>query len=149
MATLKETIAPLLDKALLINLFDEEETLHVIDWTKIEEEHEELVSKIEGMSDAEAEAFLNSNESALMQICDYFMDDECLDRVENGEWIPFGLLGLTYRPNDYAEMGNGGMLLFDISEDEENPAIILYRDGNEEVLAENLEELVINEVEVQ
>lgn len=149
METLKETIAPLLDKALLINLFDEEETLHVIDWIQIEDEHDELVDKMEGMSDEEAEAYLNSNESALMQICDYFMDDECLDRVENGEWLPFGLLGLTYKPSSYAEMGNGGMLLFDISEDEENPAIILYRDGNEEVLAESLQELVINEVEAQ
>jgi hypothetical protein len=147
METLLKSIEPLLNKALTINLNDEEETLTVIDWIEIENEHEALFEKTEDMTEEEMEEFLNNNETSLMQICDYFMDDDCLDRVENEEWLPFGLLGLTHKPTSFAEMGNGGILLFDISEDEANPTIILYRDGNEEVLADTFEELVINEVE--
>lgn len=83
------------------------------------------------------------------EIFDYFInDDDCEEKITNGAWKPFGLLGLMHNPYSYAEMGNSGLLLFDLSKgNESDPAVILWRNDEVIPLVDHFSELELSEVE--
>jgi len=83
-----------------------------------------------------------------MQISEYFMDEDCEDKIDDDDWFPFGLLGLSHNPDSFAEMSNRGLLLFNISKkDNQDPPIILYRNSKSKVIADSFSELEISETE--
>jgi hypothetical protein len=147
MSSIQETIASFLSKKLEINLINKTYNLHVIDWKTITEEHETMMEKTEGMEDEEVGEFLCDNESELMQITEYFMNDACDEKVEDDKWLPFGLLGLTHHPHSFAEKGNSGLLLFDMTKGKnDNPPVILFTKGKAQVIADDFTALNIKEI---
>jgi hypothetical protein len=147
MATVKETIDNLLSKKLIVTLSEKPYTLHIIDWPSMVEEHEDLMEKTEDLSDEEVGEFLCDNESKLMQITEYFMNDACDKKVEEDKWLPFGLLGLAPDPISYAETKHDGLLLLDISKVKQNaPPVILFKKGKSQVVAPSIEVLDIRMV---
>ncbi|MBC7485576.1 MAG: hypothetical protein H7282_02340 [Cytophagaceae bacterium] len=147
MSTLQETIENLSSKKLEITLSDKVYTLHVINWETIVAEHEEVMEQIEEMDDEEAEEFLSDNETELIQITEYFMNDTCDEKVEDDQWLPIGLLGLSHSPDSYAETGHGGLLLLDKSKGkQDNPAVILFNEGKAQTVAASWNELEIKEI---
>jgi len=141
---IQEQIAALLAKPLQITLSGKTDNLYVIDWKKMVEEHEELMEKIEDMEEEEAGEYLVENESELMQITEYFMNDACDEKVEDDKWLPFGLLGLTHNPDSFAETGHQGLLLLDMSKGKkDNPPVLLFKGGKAQPVADSLSELTI------
>ncbi|GAL83971.1 hypothetical protein MYP_1199 [Sporocytophaga myxococcoides] len=134
-------------KPLTVIINDEDETLHVFDWSMLEKEHDKIISKTSGMIESERSVFLEHNRSDLMDIYDFYLDEDCIEKVENKQWIPFGILGLSSNIDSYAEMDHAGLLLLDVSEDQENPSVVFYLDSEAETIAACLEELEIAETE--
>lgn len=134
-------------KKLQINWQGQLENLHVIDWSSIVEEHEALMEQIEDMEDEEAGEFLCDNESQLMQITENFMNDSCDEKVEDDKWLPFGLLGLPHQPEHFSETNHKGLLLLDLTAEKNShyPVILFYK-GKKQVIANTLDELVIQQV---
>ncbi len=146
MESLKRIIEPFISKELEIVIDGVKDNLFVFDWKKIEAEHELIMTKVKGMSEDQLGDFLLENETALMQISEYFMDEESEDKIDDDDWFPFGLLGLCHNPDSFAEISNNGLLLFDISKkDNDNPPIILYKDSKSKKIAENFSGLEISE----
>jgi hypothetical protein len=147
MDAISKLLKPFIGKPLTVIINDEDETLHVFDWAKFEKEHETMIAKTDGMTDAQRNDFLSHNGSDLMDIYDYYMDEDCIEKVENKQWIPFGILGLPNNIDSYAEMDHAGLLLLDVSEDQENPSVVLYLDSEAETIADTFEELEIAEMD--
>ncbi|MGN6647115.1 MAG: hypothetical protein ACTHJT_11350 [Cytophaga sp.] len=137
-------LQPVTGKNLNIVINDNETNLYIFNWPELSEKHNALVVQMKGMSEEQMGEFLSHNSSDLMAIYDYFMDDDCIDKVENNEWLPIGVLGLSYPVNNFADMGHAGLLLLDLSADEENPPVIHFRDSEEDVIAESFRDLQIN-----
>ncbi len=148
MDALKQIIQPLISKKLEININEDKNNLFVFDWQKLLSDHDEVIAKAKGMSEDEMYDFMSANETDVMQLAGYFMDEECEERIENNEWLPFGVLGLNHLPSSFAETSNSGMLLFDLtSEDLDNPEIILYQELESTFVAKNFSKLAISEVQ--
>ncbi len=147
MDAISKLLKPFIGKPLTVIINDEDETLHVFDWAKLEKEHETMIVKTDGMTDAQRNDFLSHNGSDLMDIYDYYLDEDCIEKVENKQWIPFGILGLPNNIDSYAEMDHAGLLLLDVSEDQENPSVVLYLDSEAETIADTFEELEIAEMD--
>lgn len=148
MKHLKETIERYFEKELEIEIDDEIKSISIIDWEEILAKNAEWEKGMEGMTDEQKNDYCNHAVSDLVNIYTYFLDEEeFVEKVENKEWIPFAVLGM-YKPHiyGYAEMNNGGILLFNIEEDEENPPIIFIADGEEQTIAENFDTLKIENV---
>ena len=144
MSKLKETLANLSSQNLEITLSGKVYNLHVINWETIVEEHEEVMEQLEEMDDEEAGEFLSDNETELIQITEYFMNDACDEKVEDDQWLPIGLLGLSHSPDSYAETGHSGLLLLDRSKGkQDNPPVILFKDKKVQQVAASLEALDI------
>jgi hypothetical protein len=147
METTKDLIEPLLPKKLEIIIHDEKDNIIVIDWAKMEAEHDETMKKVEGMSEDERNDYLSYNETDLMQIFEYFITGDCESKVDDKEWLPFGLLGLCHNPDSFAEMSNNGLLLFDMTQKDKNdPPVILWYDDESETIAKHFSELKITKV---
>lgn len=147
MSNLQENILNLLSKKLEVTFGDQTHTLHVIDWTSIVTAHEAIMEQIESMEEEEAGEFLCDNETELIQITEYFMNDACDEKVEEEQWLPIGLLGLSHHPVSYAETGHSGLLLLDKSKGKRNnPSVILFYNKKVQVVAESFAELTIKEL---
>ncbi|MDB5256133.1 MAG: hypothetical protein JWM14_828 [Chitinophagaceae bacterium] len=147
MSNLQETIQDLLNKKLEITLSGKTYNLHVIDWKKIADEHEDVMEQTEGMDDEEVGEFLCDHETELIQITEYFMNDACDEKVEDDKWLPFGLLGLSHHPDHYAETNHEGLLLLDISKGkQDHPTVILFKKDKAQIVAASVEELDIRTV---
>ena len=118
MEAIKKRLHPYLGKDLTIVIDDEIENLIMLDWNAL-------------------------SSGDLTDIYEYFMDDDCIDKVENEEWLPIGLLGLTHSPDSYAEMSHGGLLLLDLGIDEENPPVIRFYESEEAAIAKEFGALQI------
>ena len=127
MSATKQFIEPYLSARTEIIINGENDTITFVDWDALSED----------MGDDYTD------------ILDYFVDDEmCEDRIATGDWKPFGLLGLMHNPDSYSEMGNNGLLLFDVSDEEAtNPSIVLWKEGEATVIAQHFSELEISVVE--
>ncbi len=147
MDLISKLLKPFIGKPLTVIINDEDENLHVFDWSKLEKEHYKIIAKTNGMTDAQRNDFLSHNGSDLMDIYDYYMDEDCIEKVENKQWLPFGILGLPHNIDSYAEMDHAGLLLLDVSEYEENPSVVLYLDSEAETIADTFEELEIAETD--
>jgi len=145
MEAISKLLKPFVGKPLTVVINDEDENLHVFDWAKLENEHDKIIAKTKGMTEAQMSDFLSHNGSDLMDIYDYYMDDDCIEKVENKEWVPFGILGLSHNLDSYAEMDHAGLLLLDVSEDEASPSVVLYLDSEAETVADSFDELEIAE----
>ncbi len=123
----KKLIENYISKKNEVVINEEKDTIEFVDWDALSEAMDE-----------------NYND-----IFDYFINDEdCEEKINNGKWKPFGLLGLMHNPYSYAEMGNSGLLLFDLSAgDEKDPAIILWKNNEATVLAEHFSALDLSEAE--
>jgi len=144
MSKLQELLQDLSSKKLEVTLSDKTHNLHLIDGAAIEKAHEEVMEQIEEMEDEEAGEFLSDNETELIQITEYFMNDACDEKVEEELWLPFGLLGLSHFPDSYAETGHSGLLLLDKSKGKQDkPAVLLFFKGKSQRVADSLEELAI------
>ena len=147
MSSIQEILTAFLSKKLEIKLMDKTYNLHVIDWSAISKVHEEMMEQTEDMEDEEVGEFLCDNESELMQITEYFMNDACDEKVEDDKWLPFGLLGLTHDPDHFAETGNSGLLLFDVTKgNQDNPPVILFLKGKAQRIAADFTTLEIKEI---
>ncbi|WP_037576468.1 hypothetical protein [Sporocytophaga myxococcoides] len=145
MEAISKLLKPFVGKPLTVIINDEDENLHVFDWGKLEKEHDKIIAQTKGMTEDQMSDFLSHNGSDLMDIYDYYMDDDCIEKVENKEWVPFGILGLSHNIDSYAEMGHAGLLLLDVAEDEENPSVVLYLDSEAETIAPSFDGLEILE----
>lgn len=110
-------IASLVGKDLSIEFSGRKDSLAIVDWSTIDE---------------------TSSEYEDIQV--YFMDDVCIDKVLNDELVPFGLLGLCYNPESFAEVNNGGLLLFD-----REGSIHFHSHGKFEQIAKSFDQLKIIE----
>jgi hypothetical protein len=146
MEAIKKRLHPYFGKDLTIVIDDDNENLIMLDWDSLSKEYAELTSKMKGMTQEQMGDFLQANSCDLMDIYEYFMDDDCIDKVENEEWLPIGLLGLAHSPDSYAEMSHSGLLLLDLSVDEENPPVIRFYESEEAAIAEDFEALQITVV---
>jgi hypothetical protein len=145
MNSLKEMIKKYFEKELEIEIDGEIESLSIIDWEQILLDEIKWEKGMEGMSEQEINDYNNYSVCDYYKILEYFLDEPDFEqKVENKQWIPFAVLGM-YQPHiyGYAEMNNGGMLLFDVEKDETNPPIIFIADGEEQTLAENFSKLKI------
>lgn len=139
MTDLKKLLFPYLEKDLEIEPEGEIESCSILDWDQITADHYQWEKGMEGMTDDEKNAYCNHSVSDLVNICEYFLDEEEFEqKVDNKEWIPFAVLGM-YKPyiHGYAEMNNGGMLLFDVAANPENPPVILIADGEQQQIADD------------
>ena len=123
----KQFIEQYISKSTEVVINDEKDTVTFIDW--------DALSKTMG--------------EEYNDILDYFVnDEECEDKIATGDWKPFGLMGLTHNPESYSEMGNTGLLLFDVSDEETtDPSILLWKEGESTIIAEHFAELEITVVE--
>lgn len=106
---LPDQIAAFLGKKMEITLASEGESeqdnLHFIDW-----------AALQGEEDAD-------------DLIEYFLNDECLQKIEAGELWPFAVLGLMHNPYSFQEMGNNGLLLIELnSPTPENPPVIWLKE---------------------
>ncbi|MBO9205203.1 MULTISPECIES: hypothetical protein [Niastella] len=147
MEAIKKRLQSYIGKDLTIVINEENENLIMLDWEQLDGEYAEMSSKMKGMTQEQMGDFLQGNSCDLMDIYDYFMDDDCIERVENKEWLPIGLLGLCHGPESYAEMFHGGILLLDLSADPENPPVIRFYESEESTIAEEFDSLQITVVE--
>lgn len=147
MSTIQEFIQHHVSKKLQITLSGKTDNLYVIDWKTIAEAHEEMMEQTEDMDDEEVGEFLCDNESELMQITEYFMNDACDEKVEDDKWLPIGLLGLSHHPDSFAETGNNGLLLLDMTKkNDNNYPVILFQKGKKQLVANSFDELAIQEI---
>lgn len=147
METLQILLANHLEKDFEIEIDGETESCSFLDWNQIIADHEAWVKGMDGMTDEQKDAYCNHSVSDFANICQYFLDEEAFEeKVDNKQWIPFAVLGL-YKPHihGYAEMNNGGMLLFNTEENPENPSIIHILDGEEQEIAGGFSELRFKE----
>lgn len=145
MEHIAKILQPFTGKNLTLDIHDDTTSLYIFNWQELVEKHNSLIGQMKGMSEEQMGEFLNRNSSDLMAIYDYFMDEDSIEKVENNEWLPIGVLGLSYPIDSYAEMGHAGLLLLDLSADEENPPVVHFLDSEEEVIAESFEDLAISE----
>lgn len=144
---MKNLTESLLDEELEVSINGNKDTLTVIDWDQIKSEHDIVMEKIENMTREERSDYISFNQTKVMEIRDYFITKDCEAKVEAKEWVPFGLLGLCYRPDSYAEMSNSGLLLFDLTQDDRNdPPVILCTDTETQTLVKHFSELEISKV---
>jgi len=147
MTPVEQIIQSYLSKKLAITLSGKTDSLLVIDWKTIVEKHEELMEKIEEMEDEEAGEYLVEHESELMQITENFMNDACDEKVEDEKWVPFGLVGLAYPADGFAETKHNGLLLLDMTKAKTGTVpVIHFHKGKAQTVAASLEELQINEI---
>ena len=127
MSTTKPFIEPYLSKKTEVVINGEKDNVTIIDW----------------------DTLAGTMGEEYNDILDYFVNDEaCEDKIATGDWKPFGLLGLNHHPENYGEMSNGGLLLFDVSDEETtDPAILLWVEGEETTIAEHFSELKISIIE--
>jgi hypothetical protein len=127
MSITKQFIEPYLSKKTEAIINGEKENVTLIDW----------------------DALAGTMGGQYNDILDYFVNDEaCEDKIATGDWKPFGLLGLNHHPGNYGEMSNGGLLLFDVSNEETtDPAILLWREGEASTIAEHFSDLKIAVIE--
>lgn len=145
-------IADFVGQNLTIDIDGETTNLCVISWQAIVQESEAVFAKTIGMTAEEKDAFWNNAPvGALGEIYAYFIGEEDFEqKVDDNEWIPFGLLGLMHGAHNYGfgEMNNDGLLVFDVSDGKADaPEIILLVDGEEKKIAENFNELLIEQVD--
>jgi hypothetical protein len=147
MDAISKLLSPFLGKTLSLILNDEDETLHVFEWSAIEKEHAKVLEAAKGMTEEQMHVYLDKHRTDLMDLYDYYMDDDCIEKVEQREWIPFGIVGLPHNIDSYAEMDHAGLLLMDVSQNADNPSVVLYLDSEAETIANSLEELDIAEID--
>ena len=148
MKTLK-IIEKYLSKELEITINGETESLCIFDWEEILADNEKWEKGMEGMNEEQMDSYFNHSRSDLVDIYTYFVEEEeHEERIANKKRIPFGVLGM-YKPmdNGFAEMNNGGLLLFDMSTNQDNPAIVFLLDGEEITIAESFSDLKIENVD--
>ncbi len=146
MKSLLKIIDPFVSQDLIINLFEADDNLFIFNWSALEKEHDKLMNEAGDMDEEGMDEFLSDNESKFTQITEYFMDHDCEEKVEQKQWVPFGVLGLEHSPESFAEMNNNGLLLFDLTQEDQNdPPIILFKDSKHQVIAKNFAELNITE----
>lgn len=145
MVKIKNIIEPYLSKRLEVKVNDEKTNLLIIDWTAIEKDHEKVIAKTKNMTEQEKDSFWSHTTTDLMAISEYFIiESDYEEKIEDKEWLPFGLLGLDHNPDSFAEMNNDGLLVFDLTEgDKIDPPVILLTDGECETLAPNFSKLKI------
>jgi hypothetical protein len=147
MKHLKDLIEKYFEKELEIEINGETEDLAIIDWDQIILDEIKWEKGMDGMTEQQINDYNNYEVCDYYKILEYFLDDpEFEQKVENKEWIPFAVLGM-YQPHiyGYAEMNNGGMLLFNVEADSNNPPIIFIVDGEFETIAENFAKLKFKE----
>jgi hypothetical protein len=144
MEKLLAMLEPHIGKPLLVSINDEKENLHLFNWKEFEQQHNEVISKAKGMTPAQIGDFLQNNETRVMEIYDYFMDDDSIEKVEAKEWLPIGVLGFSHTFDSYAEMSHAGLLLLDLSDDSENPPVLRLLEAETELVADSFNELEIS-----
>ena len=152
MKKIKKILEKYVEKKLEIEIEGETTNLCIINWEEIVADDLAEFNKTKSMTEIEKNEFWNNKPKGPMEeIIEYFIvDSEFEQKVDDKEWIPFGLLGLMHNAHIYgfAEMNNDGLLLFDVSDGKEDqPEIILIVDGEESTIAENFKELTITKVE--
>lgn len=123
---MKDWLAANIGKKLKVVLAGAGENLIVIDWDELKEEESD------------------DGETRAQHIFDYFVDDGALEKINSGEWIPMGVLGLTHDPDSFAEMNNGGLLLVDLK-----GVVFHHHRGNTIRVADNVDALQIEDMEVK
>jgi hypothetical protein len=134
-----------LSKELIITINGKTESLCVFDWEEILADNEKWEKGMEGMTEDQMNAYFNHSHSDLVDIYTYFVEEEEYEeKIDSKEWIPFGVVGM-YKPmdNGFAEMNNGGLLLFDMTTNQDNPAVVFLLNGEEQRIAKTFADLRI------
>lgn len=145
---LQKLLENYLEKELEIEIEGEMESCSMLDWEQILADHDRWKKGMDGMTEEQKEAYCTHSVSDYVTICEYFLADEAFEqKVDNNYWIPFAVLGM-YNPHihGYAEMNQGGMLLFDVETDAENPPVIHILDGEAQKIANEFYELILEDV---
>jgi hypothetical protein len=139
-----DLIKPYLGKKASIQLNGSPCTLTAIDWGKYVKEHEAFMKKVEGMTAEQMDEFYENNISTLIMIIENFLDAPSANKVLDGEWIPFAILGMSDTLGTLSDMSNNGVLLFDMtSADAKNPVVLWFKEGKVTTLAGSFSELRI------
>lgn len=144
----QKIIEEYLSRELEIIINGESESLCIFDWEEILADNEKWEKGMDGMSEEQKDSYFNHSRSKLVDIYTYFVEEEYEESIESKAWIPFGALGI-YKPMDYgfAEMNNGGLLLFDMTTNQDDPSVIFLLDGEAQTIAERFSDLKIENVD--
>ncbi|NUR28626.1 MAG: hypothetical protein HOV83_22770, partial [Catenulispora sp.] len=105
-------IRHLVGQELAVTLGDLTTTLEIVDWTRLRADSAALAAQTRGLAPAEIDSLYQRTRDPVAEIVEYFLF-EYAERVEDGDWLPFGLLGIGCDPESYTEMTNDGALVFD------------------------------------
>ncbi|WP_027342145.1 hypothetical protein [Hamadaea tsunoensis] len=131
-------IRHLLGQELAVTLGDLTTTLEVVDWAGLRADSEALAARARGLGQDEINALYQGARDPVAEIVEYFLF-EYAERVEDGDWLPFGLLGIGCGPESYTEMTNDGALVFDLAAE----AAVLWVRDDEVTPVGHLEDLPI------
>ena len=133
----------LIGRELTVELDGEVTTLEVVDWADLQRVSTELATRAAGLSRDEINELYNRHRDPVNEIYNYFLYDYD-ERVISGQWQPFGVLGIGYRGESFAESANDGLLVFDLERVEGGRAPVLWiRDDEVNEVAGQLDELKI------
>jgi hypothetical protein len=141
---IRDLIQPYLGKKVSVQLNGSPCNATILDWDKHVSDHAGFMKKVEGMSPEQMDEFYEKNVSSLIMILENFLDAESANRVLDGEWIPFAILGMSSELGTLSDMSNNGVLLFDMtSENAADPVVLWFNEGDVSVLAGAFSELRI------
>jgi hypothetical protein len=132
----------LVGRDLTVELDDEMYPLRVIDWPDLLRESDALATRAAGLSPAEVSELYQRHRDPVGELHDYWLGEHA-DRVVDGDWLPFGLLGLDGGPDSYAEIDNSGILVFDLTRDGSGTPVLWIRDDEVTEVAADLAALPI------
>lgn len=146
-----ESLAALRDKRceLLLPGASRPTSMALLDWPALVEQDRAWTPRARALSPEARAELASRTPSPTAAISEYFLDDAAEARVASGDWIPFAVLGVGYRPADFAETANDGLLVLDRSARAaggEEPVLWIH-DGEVELLAASLSELQVRVLE--
>jgi hypothetical protein len=117
--------------------------LTVVDWTALAAASQALAARGAGLSPDERNDLFNRESDPATEIFEYFLDGYD-DEVAAGRWVPFGLIGLGYPAESFAELDHDGLLVFDLDGARGDEAPVRWvRDGEVFDIADSLDDLEI------
>jgi hypothetical protein len=132
-------IGPWLGRELTVELDGETYPLTIVDWKALVEASESLAAQARDLPPDEVSRFYQHHVDAATDLYDYFLTGY-EEEVQEGQWIPVGVVGLTSDAESFAEESHDGVLLVDLTRD--GAPVLWLRDESLTEVAPSLAELL-------